>query len=49
MESGGLSGSIQVTEATYDLIHRDFLCEPRGVIPVKGKGEMSTYLLVGRR
>jgi adenylate cyclase len=49
MESGGIPGSIQVTEATYQLIRDDFVCEPRGVLAVKGKGEMNTYLLVGRR
>jgi guanylate cyclase len=49
MESGGIPGSIQITEATYELIRDDFICEPRGVITVKGKGEMTVYLLVGRR
>jgi adenylate cyclase len=49
MESGGVPGSIQVAEATYDLIRDAFVCEPRGVVSVKGKGEMNTFLLVGRR
>lgn len=49
MESGGIPGSIQITEATFELIRDDFVCEPRGVITVKGKGEMTAYLLVGRR
>ena len=49
MESGGIPGSIQISEATYKLIRDDFVCEPRGVITVKGKGEMTAYLLVGRR
>jgi len=49
MESEGIPGSIQVTAATYELIRDEFVCEPRGVIPVKGKGDMNTYLLVSRR
>ena len=48
MESGGIAGEIQITEATYNLIKDDFVCEPRGRIDVKGKGEMATYLLLGR-
>ena len=27
----------------------EFVCEPRGTIPVKGKGEVETWYLVGRR
>lgn len=49
MESEGLAGSIQVSESTYGLIRDAFVCEPRGVISVKGKGDMPTYLLVARR
>ena len=48
MESAGIPGSIQVTEATYELIRDRFVCEPRGVISVKGKGDMKTYLLLSR-
>ena len=48
MESGGIPGSIQVTPATYELIRDDFACEPRGVVSVKGKGDMHTYILVSR-
>jgi adenylate cyclase len=48
MESEGVAGSIQVTPATYELIRDEFVCEPRGVISVKGKGDMNTYVLVSR-
>jgi len=48
MESEGVPGSIQVTPATYELIRGEFVCEPRGVISVKGKGDMNTYFLVSR-
>jgi len=49
MESSGLPGAIQVTEATYELIKDGFACEPRGPVEVKGKSTMETYLLVSRR
>jgi adenylate cyclase len=48
MESEGVAGSIQVTLATYELIRDEFVCEPRGVVSVKGKGDMNTYILVSR-
>ena len=48
MESEGVAGSIQVTPATYELIRGEFVCEPRGVVSVKGKGDMNTYILVSR-
>jgi class 3 adenylate cyclase len=49
MEAHGVPGTIQVTAATYDLINIKFVCEPRGLISVKGKGEMEAYALVSRR
>jgi adenylate cyclase len=49
MESQGTPGNIQITRATYDLLKDDFVCEPRGTITVKGKGEMETWYLVGQR
>ncbi len=49
MESEGIPGSIQVTETTYELIRDRFVCEHRGVISVKGKGDMNTYLLLAKR
>jgi adenylate cyclase len=49
MESEGARGAIQVSSSTYELIKDRFVCVPRGVIPVKGKGPMATYLLVSRR
>jgi guanylate cyclase len=49
MESHGMPGRIQITRATYELIKDDFVCEPRGPIQVKGKGEMETWYLVDYR
>jgi class 3 adenylate cyclase len=49
MESHGTSGRIQITRATKELLADEFVCEPRGTIPVKGKGEIEAWYLVGRR
>jgi guanylate cyclase len=49
MESHGAGGLIQVTRETYELIQDDFVCEPRGVVNVKGKGEMEVWQVIGRK
>src|SRR4029079_16602476 len=49
MESNGTPGRIQITRATYDLVKDTFVCEERGTIPVKGKGEMETWYLIASR
>jgi PAS domain S-box-containing protein len=49
METEGMPGKIQVTAATYEAIQNDFILEPRGQIPIKGRGEMMTYWLLGRK
>ena len=49
MESAGLPNHIQVTERLRDRLADGYQLEPRGMIPVKGKGEMQTYFLRGRR
>lgn len=49
MEAYGKSGAIQITRATYELIKDDFICEPGGIIPVKGKCETEVWLLRGER
>jgi adenylate cyclase len=49
MESHGTPGRIQITRATYELINDAFVCEPRGTVPIKGKGELETWYLLGRR
>lgn len=48
MESSGEPGRIQVTTATYKLLKDKYLFEERGKISVKGKGEMTTYWLIGK-
>jgi adenylate cyclase len=49
MESHGTPGHIQITQATYELLKDEFECEPRGPVTIKGKGEMETWYLLGRR
>ncbi|QZZ19190.1 response regulator [Leptothermofonsia sichuanensis E412] len=49
MESHGFPGAIQVTDSTYQCLKDKYLLEERGMIPVKGKGEMQTFLLKGRK
>ncbi|HEY9597487.1 MAG TPA: adenylate/guanylate cyclase domain-containing protein, partial [Cyanophyceae cyanobacterium] len=49
MESHGLAGSIQVSEATYQCLKEQYLFQKRGIIQVKGRGEMTTYLLIGKQ
>ena len=49
MESHGVAGYIQVTESTYQCLRTQYEFEERGVIQVKGKGEMRTYFLKGRK
>jgi len=48
MESTGPAGSIQVSGVTYGLIRDRFDCTPRGLVEVKGKGEMETFIVVTR-
>jgi class 3 adenylate cyclase len=49
METHSVPGEIQITSATHELLKGEFDCTPRGSIPVKGKGEMETWYLVGPR
>jgi adenylate cyclase len=49
MESTGEPGKIQVSQDTFERLNGEFVLESRGVIDVKGKGEMQTWFLIGRR
>ena len=49
MESHGLGGAVQITHATYELIKDEFVCEPRGTVTVKGKGEMEVWLVLSAK
>jgi adenylate cyclase len=45
MEKTGLAGEIQVSELTYNLLKNKYKLVPRGLVQIKGKGEVSTYFL----
>jgi class 3 adenylate cyclase len=45
MESQGIAGRIQVTQRFYEALQDTYQFEKRGVINVKGKGDMTVYLL----
>jgi guanylate cyclase len=49
MESHGAPDVIQITRSTWELVRDDFVTEPRGLVEVKGKGEVETWRLVAPR
>ena len=49
MESQGMAGRVQVSEATYALVKDDFVCEERGAIDVRGRGRLTTYFVLAGR
>ncbi|MEG3990029.1 adenylate/guanylate cyclase domain-containing protein [Microcoleus sp. S28C3] len=49
MESHGITGCIQVTAETYEILKDKYTFQKRGAIQVKGKGYMVTYLLTGKK
>jgi adenylate cyclase len=49
MESTGVPGRIQVSGEAYERLKGDFSFESRGLIDIKGKGEMQTWFLIGRK
>ncbi len=49
MESHGAIGAVQITRSTYELVCDDFICESKGVLTIKGKGEMEVWHVLGRK
>jgi class 3 adenylate cyclase len=47
MESTGVPGQIQVTRAVYERLKDSYEFESRGMVQVKGKGEIEAWLLHG--
>ena len=47
MESNGEVGKVNISQATYEVIKDEpnFTLEKRGMIQVKGKGEMEMYFV----
>ena len=49
MESTGVPGRVQVGPGAYPLLRDEFVLEPRGVVAVKGKGDVETWFVAGKR
>jgi adenylate cyclase len=49
MEVTAFANSIQVTAVTYELLKDKYVLDKRGIVPVKGKGDMVTYWLVKQK
>ncbi|ORZ30347.1 adenylate and guanylate cyclase catalytic domain-domain-containing protein [Catenaria anguillulae PL171] len=49
MESNGQDNMIHVSQSVYDKLYTMYEFQSRGLVPVKGKGLMSTHFLLGRR
>jgi urea ABC transporter urea binding protein len=49
MESHGVAGCIQVTDTTYERLKDKYVFEERGLTSIKGKGDMMTYWLMGKK
>jgi HD superfamily phosphodiesterase len=45
MESSGVAGQINITGVTYELVKDFFICEYRGKMPIKYKGEIDMYFV----
>lgn len=46
MESHGEAGSIQISAQTAELLQGRFEMQRRGMVPIKGKGDLETFTLV---
>jgi adenylate cyclase len=49
MESHGIPNQIQVSKASFSRLSDHFVLDPRGLVDIKGKGPMETFLLRGLR
>jgi adenylate cyclase len=47
MESSGEAGKINISGTTYEFVKDFFICEHRGKMPVKYKGELDMYFIKG--
>ena len=48
-ESSGQPGRVNVSQATYELTRERFRFERRGEIPMKNKGNLEAYFVIGER
>ncbi len=49
MESSGEAGKVNISGSTYQLVKDFFICDYRGKMPVKYKGEIDMYFVKGIR
>ncbi len=49
MESSGVPGRVQIDAATRERLGEAWIVEARGTVEVKGKGDLQTWFLTGRR
>lgn len=49
MESYSEESRLHISQSTYELIKDEFECVSRGTTEIKGKGEMQTWFVEGRR
>jgi len=49
MESSGEGGKVNISGTTYSLVKEFFICEYRGKLPVKYKGNIDMYFVTGLR
>lgn len=47
MESNGHAGTVQISEEARRRLPNSFVCEPRGRVHMKGKGEMDVFHVIG--
>jgi hypothetical protein len=45
MESHGMAGKIQISQATYELIQHEFDCRYRGPVELKGRGRVEAWFV----
>ena len=49
MEAAGMPGEVNISKDMYERVKHFFICEGRGLLPVKGKGDMEMFLVRGIR
>jgi class 3 adenylate cyclase len=49
LQSQGIAGHIQVSPSVYQRLCHRYWLEPRGMLLIRGYGELPTYWLKGRR
>lgn len=49
LESHGEPNQIQIGPTTAALLERDFICQPRGPVTLKGRGEVAAWFLIAAR